>query len=411
MARIEKTVFISYRRTDVYVALAVYQDLKSHGYDVFFDYKAIHAGDFEQIIINDIKARAHFLVVLTPTALDRCDEPGDWLRREIETAIDEKRNIIPLFFKGFRFGDPSVSVKLTGKLGKFKNYNGLEVPESFFEEAMDRLRTDFLNTPFEAVLHPASAEVKDAVKEIQIAADKALEINEVKEKVDQVVKKQDRLLMLFKGIFLLLNKIKLRRDVRIIILVIIIVVLLLSATFLFPNSRGFIYNLLVSKTPTPTNTPTFIPTSTITKTLPPTLTSTITKTPTPSRTPTITLTPTETPTPTDTLTPTPAPVLSVGTGSCAKFAIGIQCWVRVGISWVPVDKTNRICVYVQSPSGRLYKQTDFSYFPDRTGYTVTAYIGDGNTPAGQTFTIHVVEMPFCNGGLNGTQRESITITR
>ncbi len=38
MARIEKTVFISYRRVDVYAALAVYQDLSSKGYDVFFDY-------------------------------------------------------------------------------------------------------------------------------------------------------------------------------------------------------------------------------------------------------------------------------------------------------------------------------------------------------------------------------------
>ena len=34
MARIEKTVFISYRRTDVYTALAVYENLKNQGYDV-----------------------------------------------------------------------------------------------------------------------------------------------------------------------------------------------------------------------------------------------------------------------------------------------------------------------------------------------------------------------------------------
>ena len=88
MARIEKTVFISYRRTDVYTALAVYENLKNQGYDVFFDYRSISSGDFEQIIVGNIKARAHFLLILTPTALDRCDEPGDWLRREIEFAVD-----------------------------------------------------------------------------------------------------------------------------------------------------------------------------------------------------------------------------------------------------------------------------------------------------------------------------------
>ena len=101
MARIEKTVFISYRRKDISWALLVYHRLTANGYDVFFDYTSIPSGDFEQIIISNIKARAHFLVILTPTSLDRCNEPGDWLRREIETAISVKRNIVPLFFDSF----------------------------------------------------------------------------------------------------------------------------------------------------------------------------------------------------------------------------------------------------------------------------------------------------------------------
>ena len=39
MPRIEKSVFISYRRTNIPWALNVYQDLTHHGYDVFFDYE------------------------------------------------------------------------------------------------------------------------------------------------------------------------------------------------------------------------------------------------------------------------------------------------------------------------------------------------------------------------------------
>ena len=100
-ARIEKTIFISYRRTNLPWALAIYQNLTHHGYDVFFDYQSINNGDFEQIILENIKARAHFLVILTPSALERCDNPEDWLRREIETALDVKRNIVPLFLEGF----------------------------------------------------------------------------------------------------------------------------------------------------------------------------------------------------------------------------------------------------------------------------------------------------------------------
>src|ERR1017187_1983043 len=72
MERIEKTVFISYRRTNISWALAVFQNLTHHGYDVFFDFNGIASGDFERVILGNIKARAHFLVLLTPSTLERC---------------------------------------------------------------------------------------------------------------------------------------------------------------------------------------------------------------------------------------------------------------------------------------------------------------------------------------------------
>lgn len=175
MARIEKTVFISYRRKDQYAGLAVYQDLTSKGYDVFLDYTSIPSGDFEQNIVSNIRARAHFVLILTPTALDRCSESGDWLRREVETAIDEKRNVIPLFFDGFNFDLPTAVEKLTGKLALLNRYNGLDVPSGYFMEAMERLRSRYLNVPLTVVLHPIPTEVKEVVKGEQIAADKALE--------------------------------------------------------------------------------------------------------------------------------------------------------------------------------------------------------------------------------------------
>lgn len=174
MAHVEKTVFISYRRTDVYEALSVYQDLTSHGYDAFFDYRNIASGDFAQIILGNIRARAHFVLILTPTALERCNQPGDWLRREIETAMDEKRNIVPLFFNGFSFGNPSVKEKLTGKLRKLSKYNGLNVYEDYFDAAMGSLREQYLHIPLDTVLHPVSAKVRKVVKEEQLAADQAL---------------------------------------------------------------------------------------------------------------------------------------------------------------------------------------------------------------------------------------------
>jgi tetratricopeptide (TPR) repeat protein len=171
--RIEKTVFISYRRTNLSWALAIYQHLTSQGYDVFFDYLSIPSGDFENIIVENIKGRAHFVVILTPSALERCHEPGDWLRREIETAINEKRNIIPLMLESFDFGSPTTVNALTGKLDNLKKYNALRVPSEYFFEAMDRLREQYLNVTLEAVLHPISELTRRATEDQQAAASKA----------------------------------------------------------------------------------------------------------------------------------------------------------------------------------------------------------------------------------------------
>src|SRR5262245_57279698 len=170
MPRVEKTVFLSYRRTNLAWALNIYQDLTHHGYDVFFDFQGSASGDFETRILETVRARAHFLVLLTPSALERCGEPGDWLRREIETALDSKRNIVPLMFEGFDFGAPAIAPHLTGRLADLKSYNGLNVPADYFEAAMERLRTKWLNVALDAVLHPPSLTASQAVTQQQAAA-------------------------------------------------------------------------------------------------------------------------------------------------------------------------------------------------------------------------------------------------
>ena len=120
--------------------------------------------------MENIRARAHFLVVLTPTALDRCHEVGDWLRREIEESIECKRNIVPLFVDGFDFSAPTTASHVTGKLDLLRRYNGVGVPDEYFDAAMEKLCNKFLNVPLEAVLHPASGPALEAVKEQRTAA-------------------------------------------------------------------------------------------------------------------------------------------------------------------------------------------------------------------------------------------------
>jgi tetratricopeptide (TPR) repeat protein len=171
MGRIEKTVFISYRRTNFPWALAIFQNLNSNGYDVFFDYNGIAGGDFESVILDNIRARAHFLVLLTPSALQRCGDPEDWLRREIETALETKRNIVPLMLEGFDFSTPAIANQLTDKLADLKRYQALSVPADYFMEAMERLRQKHLSVKLNAVLHPPSRAARQAAAGQQAAAE------------------------------------------------------------------------------------------------------------------------------------------------------------------------------------------------------------------------------------------------
>jgi hypothetical protein len=164
MAASQPSVFISYRRrTSSFIARAVFMDLHQHGYDVFMDVESIDSGQFETIILDQIAARAHFVVVLTQGSLEGCLAPDDWLRREIR-AIDLGRNVVLLLVNDFRF-DETASAYLTGKLRALPSYNELTLPHEYFDEAMARLRTRFLRQPAQGIIRPAAREDASAVQQ------------------------------------------------------------------------------------------------------------------------------------------------------------------------------------------------------------------------------------------------------
>ena len=158
MPRIEKSVFISYRRTDSYHALATYQYLLAQGYDVFLDVDSLRGGDWLKSIIDNIKARAHFLIILTPNAVERFSQPDDVMRLEIETAIESRRNITPLMMEDFSFSQ--AQSHLTGKLAILSRYNGLEISPRFFRYAMQELHEQRLQQPTDTIIHPPSPEAE-----------------------------------------------------------------------------------------------------------------------------------------------------------------------------------------------------------------------------------------------------------
>jgi tetratricopeptide (TPR) repeat protein len=164
----QKTVFISYRReTSQYIARAIFLALRERGYNVFMDVESINSGRFSSIVLNQIRARAHFLLILAPGTLDRCNTPDDWLRREIEEAIETERNIVTVLANDFDFRDSTEY--LTGKLSNLHEYNGPKLYHDYFDEAIDKLCNRF----FKKV-------AKGSV--IQISMDEAVEVERILKK-------------------------------------------------------------------------------------------------------------------------------------------------------------------------------------------------------------------------------------
>jgi len=104
-----KTVFISYRRdaTGKPFARSIKEALTHHGYDVFLDVDGLDAGRWATQILTEVPKRAHFLLLLTPGALDRCAQEDDWVRREFLSAVEHRRNIVPVREESVNLGELS----------------------------------------------------------------------------------------------------------------------------------------------------------------------------------------------------------------------------------------------------------------------------------------------------------------
>ncbi len=155
-------VFISYRRAPAsYIARAIYQDLRAHGYDVFLDVQSIDSGIFTAVIDRQIRSRAHFVLVLTPGTLDRCAQHDDMVRHEIRTALETDRNIIPFAVDTFDWGD--IARFLPPEMHRLALFNSVpKVSHEWFEAAMERLRARHLKEPEYVQPEPAEEEEAEA---------------------------------------------------------------------------------------------------------------------------------------------------------------------------------------------------------------------------------------------------------
>lgn len=128
-------IFISYRRDGGYaMARLLYECLRNTGFSVFLDLEELKSGQFNDKLYQEIDRCKNFLLVLPPNSLARCNAENDWLRLEIEHALKQKKNIIPVMMVGFEFPDD-----LPPSLQVIPFLHGVKISREYFDATIKKI--------------------------------------------------------------------------------------------------------------------------------------------------------------------------------------------------------------------------------------------------------------------------------
>ena len=136
---IDVDIFISYRRVDGRdYARNIMQALKIVGYPkVFFDYNSLRDGIFNTQILDAIYSCKDFILVISPLALKNCGREGDWVAREVRTAIKYQKKIIPIVIEDTFQGWPA---DFPNDLSSIKDIQFHKLlTDEYFEDSIDKL--------------------------------------------------------------------------------------------------------------------------------------------------------------------------------------------------------------------------------------------------------------------------------
>ncbi|EZA50513.1 Sterile alpha and TIR motif-containing protein [Ooceraea biroi] len=132
-------VFVSYRRSNgSQLASLLKVHLQLRGFSVFIDVERLEAGKFDNNLLQSIRQAKHFLLVLTPQALERCIqdvECKDWVHREIVAALQSQCNIIPII-DNFMWPEPE---ELPEDMRTVCHFNGVRWIHDYQDACVDKL--------------------------------------------------------------------------------------------------------------------------------------------------------------------------------------------------------------------------------------------------------------------------------
>ncbi|XP_050680745.1 NAD(+) hydrolase sarm1-like isoform X1 [Leptidea sinapis] len=131
-------VFISYRRSNgSQLASLLKVHLHLRGFTIFIDVETREPGNFEDLL-ESIQHAKHFLLVLTPNALDKCKEDydqKDCLHREVVAALNSQCNIVPII-DNFVWPEPE---ELPEDMQALCFFNGIRWIHDYQDACVDKL--------------------------------------------------------------------------------------------------------------------------------------------------------------------------------------------------------------------------------------------------------------------------------
>ena len=129
--------FISYRRQGgADTVWALYSRLAGAGKRLFFDVESMKTGPFDEQILENVRKAPNFILVLSPGALDRCFEVGDWVAEEIRAAVNSGKNIIPVFKPDFT--SPAGDA-LPAEIRTALRFDGVKLEHEYFEAGIAKI--------------------------------------------------------------------------------------------------------------------------------------------------------------------------------------------------------------------------------------------------------------------------------
>ena len=154
MEQTKYDVFISYRRHGGSTnAQLVKAELIRRNFDedkIYMDTHSLHEGFFDQRLLDAISASRSVVLVISKDCFAvmenvdaaKTEQKKDFLLQEIQWAIEQKKNIVPMLFDNLRWED----VKLPDSISMLSSLNSVTYNHEYPKASFDKLLA-FLNPP------------------------------------------------------------------------------------------------------------------------------------------------------------------------------------------------------------------------------------------------------------------------